>query len=53
MSENDQKIDFWGPEAEVLKLIEKNGKICQFQLDETNMFSELFQATAILYEPCN
>ena len=34
MSENGQKIDFRGPGAEVLKVIEKNGKICQFQLDD-------------------
>ena len=26
MSENAQKIDFWGPEAEMLKFIEQNGK---------------------------
>ena len=26
MSENVQKIDFWGPEAEMLKFIKQNGK---------------------------
>ena len=34
MSENAQKIDFRGPEAEMLKFIEQNGKIARFQLED-------------------
>ena len=45
MFENAQQIDCRGPEAELLKFIEKNGKICQFQLEDQKIhFSEHFQA---------
>ena len=45
MSGNVQKIDFRGPEAEMLKFVEQNGKNCQFQLEDRQIhFSEHFEA---------
>ena len=54
MSKKCSEIDLWDPEAEMVKFIGENAKICQYKSKEQKIdFSEDFQTIVILYEPSN